>query len=55
MASIVKRLVTEKYGALTVIEGGLRTEKLGNDKVTVDFNPGWGLFQITITPKEAKK
>lgn len=48
VGNAVKRLVAEKYGELEVVSSGFRTETMGNGKVAIDFDPGWGNFVIDV-------
>jgi hypothetical protein len=51
LAEKVKRLLQERFGELVYEGGDFRQESYSNGKVRVHFDPGWGSFQIHITPK----
>jgi len=51
LAHMVQGAVEKRYGQLGYEGGSLRDEYKGNEKVRVHFDPGWGSFQIHVTPK----
>lgn len=51
IGNAVKGLVAEKYGELEVVSSGFRTETVGNGKVAIEFDPGWGSFVIDVRVK----